>query len=76
MKMYMAMGNGMNSVHGADEELVLNANSPIITGLSTSSNKEMIAKQIYSLCLLSHRQLTPDELSAFLTDSYDILSQL
>ena len=76
MKMYMAMGNGMNSVPGADEELVLNANSPIITGLSASSNKEMIAKQIYSLCLLSHRQLTPGELSAFLTDSYDILSQL
>ena len=35
-----------------------------------------IASQIYHLALLSQRQLTPDELSAFLTESYNVLEHL
>ena len=75
MKMYEAMGNGMGSVMSADEELVLNTNCPIISSLNSNENKTAIAKQIYMLCILSHRQMTPDELKEFLSDSFDILSK-
>lgn len=64
-----------------DATLVVNCASPLIAKLSEESEKdpdkaEMLAKQIYSLCLLSQRRLSADELKAFLSDSYGILGML
>ena len=82
MKMYRMSGNDMgNMSFPTDATLVVNASSPLITRLSgevesDEAKAERIAKQIYTLALLSQRQLTADELQSFLTDSFDMLEQL
>ena len=82
MKMYRMSGNDMgNMSFPTDATLVVNASSPLITRLSgevesDEAKAEKIAKQIYTLALLSQRQLTADELQNFLTDSFDMLEQL
>ena len=82
MKMYRMSGNDMGGMSfPTDATLVVNASSPLITRLSSEvesdeGKAEKIAKQIYTLALLSQRQLTADELQAFLTDSFDMLEQL
>ncbi len=76
MRMYSAMGQDAGMFMGGSEELVLNSNCPLISGLADNKNKESIAKHIYKLCLLSRRQLTPDEMSEFLSDSYKMLAEL
>ena len=79
MKMYRMSGNDMGGMSfPTDATLVVNASSPLITRLSSEvesdeGKAEKIAKQIYTLALLSQRQLTADELQAFLTDSFDML---
>ena len=76
MKMYAAMGQDAGMFPGGSEELILNSNCPLVANLVESSNKEAVAKQIYKLCLLSRRQLTPDELNEFLSDSFNMLAEL
>ena len=82
MKMYRMSGNDMGGMSfPTDATLVVNASSPLITRLSgevesDEAKAERIAKQIYTLALLSQRQLTADELQNFLTDSFDMLEQL
>ncbi len=82
MKMYRMSGSDMgNMSFPTDATLVVNASSPLITRLSgevesDEAKAEKIAKQIYTLALLSQRQLTADELQNFLTDSFDMLEQL
>lgn len=81
MKMYRAAGNDVGTMSfPTDATLVVNASSPLITRLAaeveTDEGKaEKIAKQIYTLALLSQRQLTADELQSFLSDSFDMLEQ-
>ncbi len=82
MKMYRMSGNDMGGMNfPTDATLVVNASSPLISRLSgevetDEAKAEKIAKQIYTLALLSQRQLTADELQSFLTDSFDMLEQL
>ena len=82
MKMYRMSGNDVGGMNFPTEAtLVVNASSPLITRLaseveSDESKAERIAKQIYTLALLSQRQLTADELQSFLTDSFDMLEQI
>lgn len=76
MKMYSSIGQEFAKLNESTEELILNANCPIISNLSDNPKKEIIAKQIYKLCLISRRQLSPDELNEFLSDSYNVLSEL
>jgi len=65
-----------------EQTLVLNTASPLVEKLTSlldsgdSERANVIAKQIYMLSSLSQRQLTADELVAFLSDSYDILGKL
>ena len=64
-----------------DAILVVNTASPLISGLSEKTKTDpdtakIIAKHIYSLCLLSQRKLTAEELTQFLSDSYGILGKL
>ena len=82
MKMYRMSGNDVGGMNFPTEAtLVVNASSPLITRLaseveSDESKSEKIAKQIYTLALLSQRQLTADELQSFLNDSFDMLEQI
>ena len=82
MKMYRMSGNDVGGLNFPTEAtLVVNASSPLISRLaseveSDESKAERIAKQIYTLALLSQRQLTADELQSFLTDSFDMLEQI
>ena len=64
-----------------DATLVINTANPLIAGLSDKAKSDpdtanMLAKHIYSLCVLSQRKLTADELTQFLSDSYGILGKL
>ena len=57
--------------------LVLNSNSPLIRKLAdveSEISREGAARQIWSLSLLAQRQLTAEELKAFLKQSYQTLS--
>ena len=82
MKMYRMSGNNMGGMNfPTDITLVINGNSKLIARLSdTAENDEdkakKLAKQIYTLSLLSQRQLSADELKAFLSDSFDMLENL
>ena len=64
-----------------DATLVINTASPLVAGLSEKTKTDpdtakILAKHIYSLCLLSQRKLTAEELTEFLSDSYGILGKL
>ena len=59
--------------------LILNLNSPVVSRLASGElgdKASAVAKQIYSLALLSYRTLTAEEMKAFLADSYALLSEL
>lgn len=79
MKMY---GMDTSAVPSADMTLVVNQNNRLISKLSElikagdADKAENIAKQLYSLALLSQRQLTADELRTFLAQSYGVLESL
>ena len=75
MKSY-GMDAGMMGAGGEGETLVLNANHPLVQYLSSSrksKNTEMVAKQLYDLALLSHKQLTQDEMTQFIDRSNQIM---
>ncbi len=69
MKMY-SMGDGGASM--AEETLILNANSSLIKKLADKPD-ENIAKQLYTLTLLSQRRLSAEELKSFLSASFGLL---
>lgn len=81
MKMY-AMHSGEAGPHmpAPDMTLIVNVNSPLISKLDSADKlaegTKKIAKQLYTLALLSQRQLSADELQSFLTDSFDLLQQM
>ncbi len=82
MRMY-AMQGGMDGM-GAfpmDYTLTVNTTSPLTARLidlcETDADKaEAIAAQVYRLSLLSQRKLTAEELTTFLSDSFDLLANL
>lgn len=64
----------------AEATLVLNANSALVRKLGEMAKAKtdgalLVAKQMYTLALLSQRQLTAEELRAFLADSISILEK-
>ncbi len=62
-----------------EEILVLNAASPLIARLAgdaESDRSKQIARQVYRLAQLSQRTLNAEEMKAFLSDSYALLSEL
>ena len=78
MKMYAIENGSEPNSFPAESTLVLNAKNNLIRRLGDSSDSadaEAIAKQIYRLALLGQRQLTPEELRDFLTDSYTLLEE-
>ena len=79
--MYSQKDTGM-SLMNEESTLVLNTDNPLINKLEElcsdepTDNAKAIAKQIYTLALIGQRQLTADELSEFLTNSFDILEKI
>lgn len=77
MKLYK-MGNDMP----IDQTLIINTASPIIQKLTSlldegqTEKANQIGRYLFMLASLTQRQLTADELVAFLNDSYTILGQL
>ena len=81
MKMYSMGGNDMGDMFKEEggETLVLNANHPLVQKIMEQpegENSELISKQLYDLALLSNKQLSPDEMTAFIQRSNDILMKL
>ncbi len=72
MKMY-SMAEGKDAgMSMAEETLILNSCSPLIRKL-TENPSETVAKQLYTLTLLSQRRLTAEELTEFLKTGFSIL---
>ena len=82
MRMY-AMQGGMDgmSAYPVECTLTVNTASPLtgkLMDLCTAdpAKAEIMAAQVYRLCLLSQRRLTAEELKTFLAGSFDLLGQL
>ena len=78
MKMY-GMGGMDASMFGSQVTLVLNANHPLVQFLVTnkdSENVSIICKQLYDLAMLAHKPLSPEEMTAFVKRSNDIMMLL
>ncbi|MCB5919955.1 molecular chaperone HtpG [Mediterraneibacter faecis] len=78
MKMY-GMGGMDASMFGSQATLVLNANHPLVQFLvanKDSKNVSIICKQLYDLAMLAHKPLIPEEMTAFVKRSNDIMMLL
>ena len=78
MRMYGM--NGMDpSMFGTQATLVLNANHPLVQFLvehKRSRNVPIICKQLYDLAMLAHKPLNPEEMTAFVQRSNEIMMLL
>ncbi len=75
MKMY-GMGGMDPSMFGSQATLVLNANHPLVKFLTEhkrSKNVPIICKQLYDLAMLAHKPLSPEEMTAFVQRSNEIM---
>ena len=69
MKMYNMGGMDMSAFGATGETLVLNANHPLVK----SDKAPLICEQLYDLAMMSHKQLSPDEMTRFVQRSNEIL---
>ena len=79
MQMYAASGMDMGMFGNEGETLVLNANHPLVKYLAENKDSEnvpVICEQLYDLAMLSHKQLSPDEMTKFVQRSNDVLMML
>lgn len=78
MKMY-GMSGMDSSMFGSQATLVLNANHPLVQFLvehKRSKNVPVICKQLYDLAMLAHKPLSPEEMTAFVQRSNEIMMLL
>ena len=76
MKMYNMYGMDPN-MFGGQETLVLNANHPLVkylAGNQESDKAPLICEQLYDLAMMSHKQLSPDEMTRFVQRSNEIFA--
>jgi molecular chaperone HtpG len=78
MKMYSMYGMypGMG---GSEETLILNANHPLVSYVAKNQDAEavpVICCQLYDLAMMSHKTLSPEEMTAFVKRSNEILLML
>ena len=74
MKMYNMYGMDPN-MFGGQETLVLNANHPLVKYLAENQESDkapLICEQLYDLAMMSHKQLSPDEMTRFVQRSNEI----
>ena len=75
MKMYGMSGMDA-SMFGTQATLVLNAGHPLVKFLTEhkrSKNVSIICKQLYDLAMLAHKPLSPEEMTAFVRRSNEIM---
>ena len=75
MKMYNMYGKDPG-MFGGQETLVLNANHPLVQYLASNQEGEhasVICEQLYDLAMISHKQLSPEEMTKFVQRSNEIL---
>ena len=78
MKMYNMYGMDPN-MFGGQETLILNANHPLVKYLAENQESDkapLICEQLYDLAMMSHKQLSPEEMTKFVNRSNDILMVL
>ena len=78
MRMY-SMGGGMDMGLGGQATLVLNANHPLVkfvTENKEDTHTSMICKQLYDLAMIAHKPLNPEEMTAFVQRSNEIMMLL
>lgn len=78
MKMYNMYGMDPN-MFGGDETLVLNVNHPLVQFVvehQDSQKVPIICEQLYDLAMLSHKQLSPEEMTRFVNRSNEIMMML
>ena len=79
MKMY-SMGGAMDaSMFGSAGTLVLNANHPLVQYVAEHKEGENVntfCKQLYDLAMLAHKPLSPEEMTAFVQRSNEIMMKL
>ena len=78
MKMY-GMSGMDPSMFGSQATLVLNANHPLVQFLvehKRSKNVPVICKQLYDLAMMAHKPLSPEEMTAFVQRSNEIMMLL
>ena len=78
MKMYGMTGMDP-SMFGIDSTLTLNANHPLVQFVVENKDNEnvpVICKQLYDLAMLAHKPLSPEEMTAFVQRSNDIMMLL
>ncbi len=81
MKLYAMQSGGETPDFPTEYTLMINNAAPLTARLvdltdSDPAKAETIAAQIWRLSTLAQRKLTAEELTAFLTESYNILTQL
>ena len=78
MKMY-GMAGMDPSMFGSQGTLILNANHPLVQYVVEHKEGEhtgVICKQLYDLAMLAHKPLNPEEMTAFVKRSNDIMMLL
>ena len=78
MKMY-GMGGMDASAFGGQQTLVLNAKHPLVQYIYSHQDGEkvtMFCKQLYDLAMISHKPLSPEEITAFIARSNEIMMEL
>ena len=78
MKMY-GMSGMDPSMFGTQATLILNANHPLVKFVvehKRSKNVSIICKQLYDLAMLAHKPLNPEEMTAFVQRSNEIMMLL
>ena len=77
MKMYGMGAMGMDM--GNEGTLILNANHPLVQYVvdhKDNENVSLICKQLYDLAMLAHKPLNPEEMTAFVQRSNEIMMLL
>ncbi len=78
MKMY-GMGNMGGMDMGGESTLILNANHPLVKFVvenKENENVSIICKQLYDLAMLAHKPLNPEEMTAFVQRSNEVMMLL
>ncbi len=78
MKMYNMYGMDP-SMFGGEQTLVLNANHPLVQYVAEHQDGEktpVICEQLYDLAMMSHKPLSPEEMTKFVQRSNEILLML
>ncbi len=78
MKMY-GMAGMDPSMFGSNVTLVLNANNALVKFILENKDSENVptfCKQLYDLALISHKQLSPEEMTEFIARSNEIMMLL